>query len=117
MNIPEEAVEAVAKELMVSNSDGSRENALAAWENNLDGVDEEEKNFWRSHAQIYLSLAAPIIEVLARRDERKRIERYLHEKYGEVGRNASRRAAYSVAKDLAINLLWEDAGFLKGGES
>ena len=41
--------------------------------------------------------------------ERDRIIKYLQDRYSNVGRNASRRAAYIVAKDLSIDLTLKEA--------
>lgn len=50
-----------------------------------------------------------------RREEQRRVANYLIERYGGVGRNASRRAAYNVAKELALDLTFKSVGINLGG--
>ena len=45
------------------------------------------------------------IETAAKAKVKHEIARYLQDRYSGVGRNASRQAAYSVAKDLALELV------------
>ncbi|KKN15175.1 hypothetical protein LCGC14_0988640 [marine sediment metagenome] len=49
----------------------------------------------------------------AKREERERIIDYLRTTYGEVGTNASRRTAYRIAKQLALDLVLEEVVALK----